>query len=108
MRGWTTRAGRTCGRSSKTHLRFCHSLRPLCHAYPLEAERLAGLDVTFFSVREAGVVLGRVSLETGTMREFALARRLYERAGFLPCGPFGDYKPSPHNTFMTLSLVATR
>jgi putative acetyltransferase len=46
----------------------------------------------------------RVSLETGTTGEFVPARALYARCGFEPCGPFGDYRPSPYNTFMTLSL----
>ena len=46
----------------------------------------------------------RVSLETGTMAAFAPARALYEGAGFVPCGPFGDYWPSEDNMFMTLDL----
>jgi putative acetyltransferase len=46
----------------------------------------------------------RVSLETGTMAAFAPARSLYASVGFGPCGPFGDYQPSPDNTFMTLAL----
>jgi putative acetyltransferase len=46
----------------------------------------------------------RVSLETGTMAEFAAARALYASAGFTPCEPFADYKPSPDNYFMTLVL----
>lgn len=46
----------------------------------------------------------RVSLETGSMPAFAPARSLYADAGFGPCGPFGDYGPSPNSTFMTLSL----
>jgi hypothetical protein len=25
-------------------------------------------------------------------------------AGLVPCGPFGDYRASPDNTFMTLRL----
>ena len=134
------------------HLRFCRSLTPLCHAYALDAERLAGLDVTFFSAREGGVAVGvgavkrldaqhaelksmhtaepargrgigrallddllsfarsegyqSVSLETGTMEGFAAARRLYKRAGFVPCDPFSDYTASPDNTFMTLELIS--
>ncbi len=47
---------------------------------------------------------GRVSLETGTMAEFAPARALYSSAGFIACGPFGDYQPSPDNCFMMLPL----
>lgn len=48
--------------------------------------------------------LSRVSLETGTTAAFAAARALYERAGFVPCGPFGGYQPSDDNLFMTLEL----
>jgi putative acetyltransferase len=48
----------------------------------------------------------RVSLETGTMAEFAPARALYESAGFSACGPFADYRPSEDNCFMTLELDA--
>lgn len=47
----------------------------------------------------------RVSLETGTPPAFAAARALYASVGFRPCGPFGDYRPSPYSTFMTLSLA---
>src|SRR5487761_1612393 len=46
----------------------------------------------------------RVSLETGSMPAYAPARSLYASAGFVPCGPFGDYAPSPSSTFMTLAL----
>jgi putative acetyltransferase len=49
--------------------------------------------------------LRRVSLETGTMAAFGPARALYASAGFIPCGPFGGYQPSPDNTFMTLGLA---
>lgn len=48
----------------------------------------------------------RVSLETGTMAEFAPARALYESAGFTACGPFAGYRPSEDNCFMTLRLDA--
>jgi putative acetyltransferase len=46
----------------------------------------------------------RVSLETGTMTEFAPARALYSSAGFVACGPFAGYQPSADNCFMTLVL----
>lgn len=46
----------------------------------------------------------RVSLETGSTPFFAPARALYARAGFVGCGPFGDYSPDSHSTFMTRSL----
>ncbi len=46
----------------------------------------------------------RGSLETGSATALARARSLYARSGFTPCGPFGDYGPSRHSTFMTLEL----
>ena len=45
-----------------------------------------------------------VSLETGTMAVFAPARTLYERNGFRPCPPFGDYTVNPYSTCMRLEL----
>jgi putative acetyltransferase len=46
-----------------------------------------------------------ISLETGSMPAFEPARALYASAGFRPCGPFGDYPPSPTSTFMMLALA---
>jgi putative acetyltransferase len=46
----------------------------------------------------------RLSLETGAGPAFEPARRLYASAGFAPCGPFGDYRPSPNSAYMTLAL----
>lgn len=46
----------------------------------------------------------RVSLETCTTPDFAPARRLYERFGFVPSGPFGGYPGSAENAFFTLAL----
>jgi putative acetyltransferase len=43
----------------------------------------------------------RLSLETGSAPEFAPAHRLYERFGFVVCGPFADYPDDSHSAFMT-------
>ena len=48
--------------------------------------------------------LQRVSLETGSVEFFAPARRLYAKAGFIPCEPFGRYVSDPFSVFMTLAL----
>jgi putative acetyltransferase len=48
--------------------------------------------------------LSRLSLETGAFAFFDPARRLYERHGFEYCEPFGDYRPDPNSSFMTLAL----
>ena len=46
----------------------------------------------------------RLSLETGSMAEFAPARALYASAGFELCEPFGEYRHSPNSTYMTLHI----
>lgn len=46
----------------------------------------------------------RLSLETGSTQEFAAALRLYERDGFVPCGPFGGYPTSDFTRFFTREL----
>jgi putative acetyltransferase len=46
----------------------------------------------------------RLSLETGSTEPFAAALRLYESDGFVPCGPFGDYKNTPFTRFLTREL----
>lgn len=60
------------------------------------------LDHLLGLARERGYA--RVSLETGTADEFTAAIALYERSGFTPTGPFGDYAASDHNRFLTLAL----
>lgn len=45
-------------------------------------------------------------LETGSTEEFIPALRLYERAGFVVCGPFEGYAEDPFSVFMTLALRA--
>jgi putative acetyltransferase len=43
-------------------------------------------------------------LETGSTEAFAPALKLYESAGFVFCGPFGDYTDDPFSRFMTKVL----
>ena len=47
----------------------------------------------------------RLSLETGSVAAFEPAHRLYESAGFVRTGPFGDYAPDVNSVFMTLALA---
>jgi len=47
----------------------------------------------------------RLSLETGTTKEFAPAHALYRRFDFADCAAFADYPPdSAYNCYMTLQL----
>jgi len=57
------------------------------------------LDLILDDARAQG--LTRMSLETGSLEGSAAARRLYERAGFSCCQPFGRYGPDPMSVFMT-------
>ena len=43
-----------------------------------------------------------MKLETGD--DLFPAHRLYQRHGFTPCGPFGDYVEGPHSVFMEKRL----
>lgn len=47
----------------------------------------------------------RLSLETGSMKAFEPARRLYERYGFAYCAPFADYVEDPNSVYMTMELA---
>ena len=46
----------------------------------------------------------RLSLETVSTAGFAAAHALYLDAGFVPAGPFGDYRLDPFSRFLTLQL----
>lgn len=45
-----------------------------------------------------------LSLETGSPKEFLPAIALYERYGFVRCGPFADYRIDPNSVYMTKRL----
>ncbi|MBK8285035.1 MAG: GNAT family N-acetyltransferase [Ahniella sp.] len=132
------------------HLQNMRAISPPESVHALDVSRLKQPDITFWSVRDDGQLLGcgalkeldpqhgeiksmrtpeslrrrgaaqavlahminvardrgyqRISLETGSMKEFIPAQRLYERFGFVYCGPFADYQPDPNSVFMTLVL----
>ncbi len=62
----------------------------------------AVVDRLIETAREHG--LTRLSLETGTSEYFAAAHRLYARAGFAECGPFGGYTLDPHSRYFTRAV----
>lgn len=62
----------------------------------------AMLDHIIGAARERGY--RRLSLETGRSPEFEAAVGLYERSGFVPCGPFGGYAESEFSQYFTLQL----
>ena len=46
----------------------------------------------------------RLSLETGSTAPFEAAIGLYQRAGFVPCAPFGEYRDTPFTRFFARDL----
>ena len=132
------------------HLDFARASSPPEDVHALDIDGLTSPNVTFFTLREDGTLLGvgalrelddthgeiksmhtaemargngvgramldhlltvarqrgyrKVSLETGTMDEFAAARSLYVNTGFVECPPFADYFVSPNSVCMTLEL----
>ena len=47
--------------------------------------------------------LSQLKLETGSLLHDA--HRLYEREGFVPCGPFGEYETAEFSVFMNKDLM---
>ncbi len=60
-------------------------------AHLIEAARASGMT--------------RLSLETGNSPMFAAANRLYQRAGFERCPPFGDYRATDFTSFYARTLI---
>lgn len=82
------------------HLAYMRSQSPPENVFALDLAGLLDPAVTLYSYRRDGVLLA-----IGTMAGFAPARALYASAGFTGCGEFADYRPSPHSTFLSLSLA---
>lgn len=92
-----------------------------CGALKLESDGLAELKSMFVRPQargrgiskrvlsaieaEAGKrAIRRINLETGV--DSHAARKLYEGAGYVYCGPFGAYEPDPLCVFMTKPITA--
>ena len=97
--------GDVLGVAALKHLDHRHAeLKSMHTAQQARGRGIGGIlvDHVIAVARERGY--RRVSLETGSGPAFAAARRLYLRMSFTPCGPFGDYVPSPNSAYMTLTL----
>lgn len=64
-----------------------------------------GARMLAFLIQDAAARgIRRLSLETGSDEFFRSAHRLYARAGFVDCAPFGSYLSDPNSLFMTLAV----
>lgn len=108
MRFYTVRDGQTllgCGalKALSTEAGELKSMRTASQARGRGVASLL-LNALVEQARETG--WSRLSLETGVEDYFAPARRLYERHGFVTCGPFADYSDDPNSVYYTLELGA--
>ncbi len=72
-----------------------------------EAHRRKGIGTRMLAHIESEAVrrsYHALKLETGALPAFAPGRALYERHGFVRCGPFGSYTDDPNSVFMTKDL----
>ncbi len=70
--------------------------------YLRQGAAAALLDYIIAEAKARG--LKQLSLETGSGPAFDPALMLYRKRGFVEGEPFSDYKPSPFNQFLHLSL----
>lgn len=99
------RAGRACGMVAFRVLEPGHA--EMKRMFVPETARGLGLGRRLLlaledAARGRGVV--RLSLETGVLQPEAIG--LYRSAGYVECGPFGDYRPDPLSLFMSKGLGA--
>jgi putative acetyltransferase len=73
-------------------------------AYERRRDGVASLLLVHILEEAEAMGLERLSLETGSTEHFERARKLYEKFGFEPCGPFAGYGPDPHSSFMTRAI----
>ena len=97
--------GRLVGIAALKRLDEAHAELKSMHT--VESERRLGIARSILEhivgyARTAGY--RRLSLQTGSTKEFAPARALYSECGFTRCEPFAGYSESSYNTFMTLEL----
>ncbi len=109
IRFWTAWQGRElAGCAAMRHLsRDTGEIKSMHTVEAMRGQGIGDRMVTFLQREAASRGYRKLNLETGSMTEFAAARRLYARHGFVECGAFSDYNPDdPLSTFMTCDVVS--
>lgn len=129
----------------ESHLAEMHKYSPVESIHALDKQKIRSSDMTFWSARLNGNVMGcgalkqidevsaelksmktdpsylrrgvaesllkeillvaeqrgykSIYLETGSNQAFLPAVKLYQKYGFVECGPFADYQPDPYSRF---------
>jgi putative acetyltransferase len=99
------RDGALVGVGALKHLDESHGELKSMHTVESERGRGVGRALLDHLLRVAASRgYRRVSLETGTMDEFAPARAMYAGAGFADCEPFEPYSTNPYSICMTIEI----
>ena len=98
------------------HLR-CMEVSPPESRHALNLDQLRRPEITFWTAWEGAELMlqhiitearqrsyCRLSLESGSMKYFEPAHRLYAKFGFINCAPFAGYINDPNSVFMTKEL----
>ena len=103
---WSMRRdGRLLGVGALKELARYHGEVKSMRTAPSELGRGVGSAMLSHIVVEArSRGYSRLSLETGSTEPFAAALHLYQREGFVPCGPFGGYQTMPFTRFFSREI----
>ncbi|MFV7770104.1 GNAT family N-acetyltransferase [Shewanella marisflavi] len=106
IRFWTLwESDRLCGCGAIKRLSSNHGELKSMRVANYYRQRGMGAKILHHLQADAAQIgITRLSLETGSMRFFLPARRLYQKFGFVECAPFGQYRPDPNSVFMTKQL----
>jgi putative acetyltransferase len=78
------------------------------HVHDRARGRGIGMALVAYIIKHAEQTeIETLYLGTGSRDASAPARRLYERAGFSKCAPFGTHVSSPESVFMSLEIRTT-
>lgn len=93
------------GMGGLKHLDDTHGEIKSMRTAPAALRRGAAKAMLAHIVREAKARgYRRLSLETGSNAPFAPAWAMYDRAGFVPCGPFAGYTDTSFSRYFALDL----
>jgi putative acetyltransferase len=92
-----------CG-ALKQHLQGLGEIKSMRTAAPYLRRGVAAQLLAHIIAIARTRYLVRLNLETGSGEPFEAACALYDRFGFIPCGPFADYAANPFSQFFTLKL----
>lgn len=101
---WSAQQLVGCGAWKKHHAQMAE-LKSMRTAKQMRGQGLGSVVLRHLidDAKQHGIT--ELYLETGSTAYFAPAVALYQRHGFVECGPFADYTDDPFSRFFVLSLA---